>query len=115
MPKPPMRRPTAHHFYILLALAERLRHGAGIMREVQRLSDGDLTLWPAQLYTALESLQQKGWIEELQEQPAGQSGRKRYFSISGQGRRELAKETGRMSSLVALSQNRNPLLEAEKP
>ncbi len=65
MPNRHLRRPTAHHFYVLLALAERRRHGAGIMREVQRLSEGDLTLWPAQLYTALEKLQQRGWIEEL--------------------------------------------------
>ena len=37
-----MRR---HWFYILLSLAERERHGSGIMRDVLELTDGDLRLW----------------------------------------------------------------------
>ena len=57
-----MRR---HWFFILLSLAERDRHGSGIVRDVLELTDGELRLWPVTLYGSLDELREHGWIREL--------------------------------------------------
>ena len=40
-------------YYILLSLAAEDRHGAGVVRDVLELTDGELKLWPATLYGSL--------------------------------------------------------------
>ena len=76
-----------HWFYILLALADEDRHGLAIARDVQSLSDGAVRLWPATLYGSLDELRARRWIEELDEHPAEESERKRYYRITKTGRR----------------------------
>ena len=103
-----MRR---HWFYILLSLADRERHGSGIMRDVLELTDGELRLWPVTLYGSLEELREHGYIRPLDSAPAGadsesDGGRKRWFRITAQGRRALASEVGRMETIVQTAQRR---------
>ena len=43
-------------YYLLLALAGGARHGLAMARDVERLSDRDIKLWPATLYGTLEEL-----------------------------------------------------------
>jgi DNA-binding PadR family transcriptional regulator len=52
-----MRR---HWFFILLSLAERDRHGSGVMRDVLELTEGELKLWPVTLYGSLDELRDQG-------------------------------------------------------
>ncbi|HEY7499916.1 MAG TPA: hypothetical protein VH740_15460, partial [Vicinamibacterales bacterium] len=51
-------------YYILLSLAGADRHGLAVARDVLALSDGQVRLWPAMLYGALEDLSGRGWVEE---------------------------------------------------
>ena len=101
-----MRR---HWFYILLSLAERDRHGSGIMRDVLELTDGALKLWPVTLYGTLDELHEQGLIRALDEPPAGTedvSARKRWFRITAAGRRALAAEVARLQDTVRVAQRR---------
>ena len=88
---------------ILLSLASADRHGLAIAREVLSLSEGQLRLWPAMLYGALEDLGDRGWIEELTDsrrRPPDESERKRYYRITRAGRAAAAAETDRLAGLV---------------
>ena len=101
-----MRR---HWFFILLSLADRDRHGSGIMRDVLELTDGSLRLWPVTLYGSLDELTEKAWIRPLDAPPASEddeSARKRWFRLTAQGRRALSAEVGRMQSVVRVAQQR---------
>jgi len=100
-----MRR---HWFFILLSLAERDRHGSGIVRDVLELTGGELRLWPVTLYGSLDELRENGWIRELDEAPEVEEdrGHRRWFRITPQGRRALNAEMKRMQSLVTIAQRR---------
>jgi len=100
-----MRR---HWLFILLSLAERDRHGSGIVRDVLDLTGGELRLWPVTLYGSLDELRESGWIRELDAAPerGEDRGHRRWFRITPQGRRALVAEMERMQSLVAVAQRR---------
>ena len=94
-----MKRPF---FFILLSLAGQDRHGSAIMRDVLELTDGDVRLWPATLYGALDELLAEGWIEELadpQERP-DESDRLRIYRLTASGKRVLQEETQRLEGLA---------------
>ena len=95
-------------YYILLALAAGDRHGLAVAREVQALSDGQVRLWPATLYGALEDLCDRGWIEELVDEPhrPDESGQRRYYRLTRGGRDVLAAETDRLAGLVRVARAR---------
>lgn len=95
-----------HWFYILLALAEGERHGLAVARDVQSLSDGAVRLWPATLYGSLEELRARRWIEELDEPPAQESERRRYYRITKTGRAVLTDEAERLGRLARLARAR---------
>ena len=100
-----MRR---HWFFILLSLAERDRHGSGIVRDVLELTGGELRLWPVTLYGSLDELRENSWIRELDSAPerSEDRGHRRWFRITPQGRRALTAEMERMQSLVSVAQRR---------
>jgi DNA-binding PadR family transcriptional regulator len=101
-----MRR---HWFFILLSLAERDRHGSGVMRDVLELTDGELKLWPVTLYGSLDELRDQGWIRALESPPAGaedDSARLRWFRITPAGRRALAAEVSRLEATVRVASRR---------
>lgn len=96
-------------YYILLSLASADRHGLAIAREVLSLSEGQLRLWPAMLYGALDDLSDRGWIEELTDprrRPPDGSERKRYYRITRAGRAAAAAETDRLAGLVRVARAR---------
>jgi len=96
-------------YYILLSVAAEDRHGLAIAREVLTLSDGQVRLWPASLYGALEELCDQGWIEELTDprrRPQDESERKRYYRITRAGRTAAAAETSRLAALVRVARSR---------
>lgn len=99
-----------HWFYILVSLADEDRHGSGIVREVLRITDGGVRLWPVKLYSTLDELAGDGFIEELAaagEHPEGKSRKRRYYRITDAGREALAAETQRLQGLVAIARDRN--------
>ena len=97
-----------HWFFILLSLADRDRHGSGIVRDVLDLTGGDLRLWPVTLYGSLDELRETGWIREIDNapDPNEDKGHRRWFRITPHGRRALAAEIERMKTLVTVAQRR---------
>jgi len=97
-----------HWFFILLSLADRDRHGSGIVRDVLDLTSGELRLWPVTLYGSLDELREHSWIRELDAAPDADEdrGNRRWFRITPQGRRALAAELERMQALVTTAQRR---------
>ena len=97
-----------HWFFILLSLADRDRHGSGIVRDVLELTSDELRLWPVTLYGSLDELRENSWIRELGSAPASDEdrGHRRWFRITPQGRRALVAEIERMQSLVTVAQRR---------
>lgn len=96
----------ARQYYLLLALAQGARHGLAIARDVEQLSEGRVRLWPATLYGTLDELAGRGWIEELDEHPADESERKRFYQLTRTGRHALSAETERLADLVKIARAR---------
>jgi len=90
--------PAALH--ILLALAGEDRHGYGIMQEVARQSDGRYKLGPGTLYDNLEKLLNQGVVEESARRSPADDPRRRYYRLTGFGRRLLATEITRLEGVV---------------
>jgi len=93
---------TAPVFHILLALADRERHGYGIMQEVKRQSEGRLALGPGTLYGCLNRMLAAELVEESDERPDPEldDERRRYYRISALGRRVSRLEAQRLESAV---------------
>ena len=93
-------------YYLLLALAGGARHGLAMARDVERLSDGDVKLWPATLYGTLEELIERGWLTEAAHPPADESERKRFYLLTRAGRHALEQETDRLAAVVKVARTR---------
>ena len=72
------------------------------MQEVLKRTGGKVRLWPATLYGTLKRLTEAELIEESDERPAPEldDARRRYYRLTGLGRRVLAAESARLEDLV---------------
>ena len=93
----PLSPATLH---ILLALAGEERHGYGIMQEVARQSEGQYKLGPGTLYDNLQKLMDQGVVDEAPRRSANDDPRRRYYRLSGFGRRILSAEVARLEGVV---------------
>jgi DNA-binding PadR family transcriptional regulator len=93
----PLSPATLH---ILLALAGEDRHGYGIMQEVARQSEGKYKLGPGTLYDNLEKLTNLAMVEEAPRPLRDDDPRRRYYRLTGLGRRTLAAEITRLDTVV---------------
>jgi len=98
-------------FHILLALADRERHGYGIMQEVANLTDGKLRMGPGTLYGSIKRMLSNGLIEESDERPDPKldDERRRYYKLTIFGQRVAAAEAQRLLQLVREAQARRLL------
>jgi DNA-binding PadR family transcriptional regulator len=89
-------------FHILIALADRDRHGYSIMQDVATRTEGKVQLSAGTLYSAIRRMLEQGLIEELAESPDPSSTdeRRRYYRLTRYGRRVAAAEVGRLNDLV---------------
>ena len=94
--------PVSHH--ILLALAERDRHGYAIRRAVHKASGGAVRLGPGTLYAALRRLEDTGLVGESawRPDPDLDDERRRYYQLTPAGREALLEETERLRAIVRL-------------
>jgi len=53
-------------FHILLGLLEAPLHGYGLVKAIERRTDGELTLDPANLYRALQRLEEAELVAETE-------------------------------------------------
>jgi DNA-binding PadR family transcriptional regulator len=94
--------PTAV-FHILVALADRERHGYSIMQDVSARTDGKVRLSAGTLYSAIRRMLEQGLIEELRESPdpASDDERRRYYGLTRLGRDVAAADARRLSDMLA--------------
>jgi DNA-binding PadR family transcriptional regulator len=90
-------------FHILVALADRDRHGYSIMQEVSERTGGQVTLSPSTLYSAIKRLLEQGLIQELEERPdpAHDDERRRYYRLTKAGRRAAIDEARQLEKLLS--------------
>lgn len=103
-------------FHILLALADKDRHGYGIMQEVRSRTEEQVRLGPGTLYGAIKRLLEKGVIEELDERPDPEldDERRRYYHLTDFGQRVLRSEVERLTRLVQQAQAKQLLPETSR-
>jgi DNA-binding PadR family transcriptional regulator len=86
-------------FHILLALTGGKLHGYAIAKEVLRQTDGKVRMGPGTLYGTLQRLLDQAWVV-VSDTPEGVDERRRYYRLSGLGKRALEVEVQRMETLV---------------
>ena len=93
--------PTAV-FHILVALADRERHGYSIMQDVAARTDGKVRLSAGTLYSAVRRMLEQGLIDELRESPdpASADERRRYYTLTPLGREVALAEARRVTALL---------------
>ena len=96
----PLSRDT---FHILVALADKERHGYSIMQDVHERTGGAVRLSPSTLYSAVKRLLEEGLIEELADRPDPDHDdqRRRYYRLTKAGRRAAAEEAKHLEKLLA--------------
>ena len=106
--------PLTHLSYqVLLALADEVRHGYGIIKEVRNRTDGEMELETGTLYTALKRLKDVGLIEIVAppERPPGEEDRRRFYRLTRLGTEVLEAESRRLAALVGVAVEKRVLPE----
>ena len=94
--------------HILLALSSGERHGYGIMKEVERDSQGKVKMGPGTLYGSLGRMIEAGLIHESDKKvdPRLDDERRIYYAITGLGKMTLAVELERYREVVAVARRK---------
>jgi DNA-binding PadR family transcriptional regulator len=95
-------------FHVLLMLMDGPLHGYGIMKGVERESQGEVRLEIGSLYRLLGRLLAEGLLEM-----GGDDGRRRAYSLTPLGRRVLKAEARRLAHLVGRMRARKLLPGAD--
>jgi DNA-binding PadR family transcriptional regulator len=97
-------RITPTFFHLLLCLTEGPKHGYGMMQEIEEQTDGALRLGPSSLYYSLSRLEESGLIRETEVAEAEEEvhgERRRYYELTGAGRRRLQSEVAALKHVLA--------------
>jgi len=107
--KPPILTPAA--FHILLVLADGENHGYAIMREIAENTNGKMRLGPGSLYGTIKRMLEDGWIKESVERPDPKldDERRRYYRLTGIGRKLVQAEAERLEQLVKVARGKKLL------
>src|ERR1041384_6268049 len=102
---------TPATFHILLALADRERHGYDIMREVDERTEGKVRLGPGTLYGSIKRLLSDGLVQELDERPDPEldDERRRYYRLTDFGFTVATAEAERLAQLVKAAKKKKLL------
>ena len=93
---------SSRSLLVLASVADGERHGYAIKKDITQRTGGDVRLGSTTLYRLLGRLLDDGLIEESAARPAAHldDERRRYYRITGAGRRALAAELKRLDRLV---------------
>src|SRR5262245_10058212 len=95
-----MRGPT---FLILTALADRPRHGYGVIQEVSALSGGRVTLLPGTVYTALDRLTAQGLVA-IEREAVVEGRMRRYYRLTPSGADALRAEAAGLRHIATTAE-----------
>ncbi|GAA3833172.1 PadR family transcriptional regulator [Streptomyces coacervatus] len=96
---------TQAAFFVLTALADQPRHGYGILREVEDLSDGAVQLRVGTLYGVLDRLTADGLIV-LDREEVHEGRLRRYYRLTDEGMQALEAEAERMAAGASAAKER---------
>jgi DNA-binding PadR family transcriptional regulator len=101
--------PAALH--IVLSLNRGERHGYAIMSDVERLSDGVITLGPGTLYGTIKKLVVDGLIEQTDTRPDPtlDDQRRKYYRLTALGASVCNAELQRLANLVERTRHPAPV------
>ena len=85
---------------ILSLLEAKPRHGYELGKLITLRSRGQLTFHIDSLYPLLYRLEERGWIKGTWIEKAGER-RRRYYKVTGEGRRVLAQQKKTFAAFVA--------------
>ena len=91
-------------FFVLAALSTGMRHGYGIVKDIESRTHGKVRMRPGNLYRVLDRLVERGLVEVAKE-PGGESpaGVQRVFRITTVGRRTLRAHLEAVADMVDAS------------
>lgn len=94
-------------YLVLLSLADGPAHGYGIIKEVERRTDGRTRIEAGTLYAAIKRLRHQALLRPI----AAQSGsrRRRDYELTAHGRRVLKLESERLAGLVDVARAKGVL------
>jgi DNA-binding PadR family transcriptional regulator len=97
-----MKKPLpAAPLHIVLALLDGEQHGYVLMRNIEEMSGGAVRMGPGTLYGTLNKLVEDGLIAETTDRVKREDNeRRRYYQLTGEGRRVALAELERLQSLV---------------
>ena len=103
-------------FHVLVALAGHDLHGWAIMKEVSEATEGRIHLSPGTLYGLIKRLLRDGLIAESDERPPSHwdDSRRRYYALTGLGRRVARAEADRMERSLKVARARRSLAPSAK-
>jgi PadR family transcriptional regulator PadR len=84
---------------VLSIIGNGSRHGYEIAKLIESRSRGDLRFHVASLYPLLYRLEERGWLQGRWVEKAGER-RRRFYSLTAEGRRELARQRSAWKSFV---------------
>jgi DNA-binding PadR family transcriptional regulator len=84
-------------FWILTALSRTPQHGYAILREVERMSEGAMSLRVTTLYAGLDRLERANLIRATGEEIVDGRAR-RYYEVTPNGRHALSDEAERLAA-----------------
>jgi DNA-binding PadR family transcriptional regulator len=95
-------------FHILLALSKEEKHGYGIMKQVEKDSQGNVNMGAGTLYGSLKRMLESGLVKESDKRvdPAMDDERRIYYQITGAGRKALEAELERYKHIVSIAKER---------
>ena len=107
---------TEPEFHILLALAQRERHGYGIIVAVEEATAGEVRLRTGTLYGAVRRMVDEGLIADV-DGPADEPNeeRRRYYRLTSFGRAVARAEAHRVHDLAQLARERGLLRRRRRP
>jgi len=91
---------TDSAFYILSSVIEE-KHGYLIMKTIEELTNSEVTIGPASLYTTLKKLLAAGLVELNSREEEN----KKVYKITSLGRDMLIKEIERKKQMVKFAEN----------
>jgi DNA-binding PadR family transcriptional regulator len=100
---------SAPVFHVLIAMADGDKHGYAILKEVEERTGGKVRLSAGTLYAIIKRLLNDGFIEEIEERPAEDDERRRYYTLTAFGRKVAAAEAQRMEDMVAAARTKKLL------